>query len=219
MSRGRSLLRVAAAYVVAIGVGVLWLALGPRTDWRWLDALIADVLATLVVFAASRLHRNSSFYDAYWSVIPPLLVVYWWVERDVDAEPVRFWLLFAVLVAWAVRLTGNWVYSFPGLHHEDWRYPLLKERAGRAEPVVDLFAIHVIPTIQVFLGCLGAYAVTRIRRRAVVARRGGAAGRRRGGGAGDGGRRADAPVRAGEGAGAGDGPRRVVVVAAPQLRG
>ena len=161
MSRGQSLLRVTAAYVVAIGAGVLWLTVGPRTEWRWLDALVADVLATLVVFAASRIHRNSSFYDAYWSVIPPLLVVYWWVERDPAAEPVRFWLLFAVVLVWAVRLTGNWLYSFPGLHHEDWRYPLLKGRAGRAEPVVDLFAIHVIPTFQVFLGCLGAYAVTR----------------------------------------------------------
>ena len=161
MSRGRSLLRVGVAYVVAIGVAVLWLALGPHTEWRWLDALIADVLATLVVFAASRIHRNSSFYDAYWSVVPPLLAVYWWVERDASAEPGRFWLLFAVMLVWAVRLTANWVSTFPGLHHEDWRYPLLKQKAGRAEPVVDLFAIHVIPTCQVFLGCLGAYAVTR----------------------------------------------------------
>ena len=56
--------------------------LGPRHRSLWLDGLIADLLATLVIFAASRLHRNSSFYDAYWSVLPPLLVVYWWVERS-----------------------------------------------------------------------------------------------------------------------------------------
>ncbi len=219
MSRGQSLLRVAVAYVVAIGVGVLWLTVGPRTEWRWLDALVADVLATLVVFAASRMYRNSSFYDAYWSVIPPLLVVYWWAERDPAAEPVRFWLLFAVVLVWAVRLTGNWLSTFPGLHHEDWRYPLLKERAGRAEPVVDLVAIHVIPTFQVFLGCLGAYAVTRyggglwwLDVVAVLVGVGAVA-------AGDRRRRADAPVRPGQAAGAGDGPRRVVVVAASQLRG
>ena len=29
-----------------------------------------------------------------------------------------------VVLLWAVRLTANWVYAFPGLHHEDWRYPM-----------------------------------------------------------------------------------------------
>ena len=70
-----------------------------------------------------------------------------------------------MLVLWAVRLTGNWVYSFPGLHHEDWRYGPMKERARATapvlEPVVDLMGIHVIPTIQVFLGMVPVYVVTR----------------------------------------------------------
>ena len=35
-----------------------------------------------------------------------------------------------VMVIWAVRLTGNWIYAFPGLHHEDWRYGPMKEKAG-----------------------------------------------------------------------------------------
>ena len=62
---------------------------------------------------------------------------------------------------WAVRLTGNWVYAFPGLHHEDWRYPLLRDGAGRWEFLADLFGIHLVPTVQVFLGMLPVYvAVT-----------------------------------------------------------
>jgi steroid 5-alpha reductase family enzyme len=64
-----------------------------------------------------------------------------------------------VILVWAVRLTGNWIYAWPGLHHEDWRYPMLREQAGKAEAVVDLVAIHVIPTLQVFLGTLPAYVV------------------------------------------------------------
>ena len=34
---------------------------------------------------------------------------------------------------WAVRLTDNWALLFPGLHHEDWRYPMLRDKAGRLE--------------------------------------------------------------------------------------
>jgi len=157
LSKSASLSRVTVAYVVAVAVAGAWLAAGPGTDRLWLDALVADVLATVVIFAFSRAYGNSSFYDAYWSVIPPLLVLYWWVETGADG--VRPWLLMAVVLPWAVRLTGNWAYGFPGLHHEDWRYPMLREKAGPWELAVDFFGIHLIPTLQVFLGTVPAYVV------------------------------------------------------------
>lgn len=161
MSKSASLTRVALAYVVALAVAVAWLALGPSTGSLLWDGLVADLLATLVIFGASRLHHNSSFYDAYWSVVPPLLIGWWWSQSP-DADDTRAALVMLVVVVWAVRLTGNWIYAFPGLHHEDWRYPLLRDRAGKAEVLADLGGIHLVPTIQVFLGCLPAYvAVTR----------------------------------------------------------
>ncbi len=159
MSKSASLLRILLAYVVAVGVGAAWLYAGPDTDRLWLDALIADLLATLVIFGFSRVYKNSSFYDAYWTVIPPLLALWWWLEGDVPGDDPRAWLLTIVLWIWAVRLTGNWIYGWPGLHHEDWRYPMLKEVAGRWEFPVDLIGIHVIPTFQVFAGMLPAYVV------------------------------------------------------------
>lgn len=159
MGKARSLAVVTAAYVVAVAAAGAWLFLGPTTGRLWLDTLIADLVATVVVFTFSRVYRNSSFYDAYWSVIPPLLLFYWWYESGVTT--LSTWLLAILVVTWAVRLTGNWVYAFPGLHHEDWRYPMFRERAGRFEFVADLVAIHLIPTMQVFLGMLPVYvAVT-----------------------------------------------------------
>jgi steroid 5-alpha reductase family enzyme len=165
VGKTESIVRVGISYVVGLGLAAAWLFLGPDTGHLWLDGLIGDLIATLVVFAASRMHRNSSFYDAYWSVLPPFLALWWWVERSDQAVDTRFWLLFAVMLLWAVRLTGNWVYSFPGLHHEDWRYGPMKERArersAALEPAVDLMGIHVIPTFQVFLGMVPVYVVTR----------------------------------------------------------
>ena len=67
-------------------------------------------------------------------------------------------LIAAVVTLWAIRLTANWLYAFPGLHHEDWRYPMFRERAGRWEFVVDLVTIHLIPTLLVFAGMLPVYA-------------------------------------------------------------
>ncbi|KDE99728.1 membrane protein [Mycolicibacterium aromaticivorans JS19b1 = JCM 16368] len=162
-SKAKSLWLVTAAYVVAVAAGAGWLLYGPPATGRlWLDAFIADVIATLVVFVFSRAYRNSSFYDAFWSVIPPLLLIYWWAAGPLGLDSVRCWLVAIVVMYWAIRLTGNWVYSFPGLHHEDWRYPQLRAGAGRWEFVADLFGIHLIPTVQVFLGMLPVYvAVTR----------------------------------------------------------
>ena len=162
MSKTRSLVIVTAAYVIAVGVAAAWLWWAPSTGRLWLDALIADLLATVVIFVFSRVYRNSSFYDAYWSVIPPLLLFYWWSQAGPGVDRLRCWLVAIVVVLWAVRLTANWVYAFPGLHHEDWRYPMFKERAGRFEFGADLVAIHLIPTCQVFLGMVPVYvAVTR----------------------------------------------------------
>jgi len=149
--------RVAAAYLLAFGTATAWLVWGPSTDRLWLDALVADVIATVVVFAASRWHHNSSFYDPYWSVLPPYLAVYWVVASGGEGDDTRTILVLSVVFLWAVRLTANWVIGFPGLHHEDWRYPMLRERAGRFELPVDFFAIHLIPTFQTFLGVLPVY--------------------------------------------------------------
>jgi steroid 5-alpha reductase family enzyme len=155
-SKAQSLALVALAYVIAIAIGAAWLVWGAHTGRLLLDTLIADLLATLVIFVFSRTYGNSSFYDAYWSVIPPVLLFFWWSQSGV--QQLRCWLVAAVVTLWAIRLTANWLYSFPGLHHEDWRYPMFRERAGRWEFVVDLVTIHLIPTLLVFAGMLPVYA-------------------------------------------------------------
>ncbi|MBF6242477.1 DUF1295 domain-containing protein [Nocardia elegans] len=159
MSRVGALVRVALAYVVAVVVGLAWLLWGPDTGQLWLNGLIADLIATVVVFVFSRIYQNSSFYDPYWSVIPPLLAFYWWIRSDEPSNTARWWLMMAVMLVWAVRLTANWVTTFPGMHHEDWRYPMVRERAGRFAFVADLFGIHVFPTLQVFAGLIPVYVV------------------------------------------------------------
>ena len=37
----------------------------------------ADLVGTLVIFGFSLYYDNSSFYDAYWSLAPVLIAVYW----------------------------------------------------------------------------------------------------------------------------------------------
>ena len=150
--------RILIAYLLCIAVGAAVL-LGSDLPPPW-DSLVADLAATVVIFGFSLAYRNSSFYDAYWSVIPPLLAVYWYVDFDGAAvDPTRAVMVIALVWLWGIRLTANWATYWGGLTHEDWRYPLVRARAGRFGTLADFAGIHVFPTIQVFLGCLPIYAV------------------------------------------------------------
>ncbi|MEC9214758.1 MAG: hypothetical protein VYA58_05145, partial [Pseudomonadota bacterium] len=68
MTKTLGLLHITLAYLVALIVAWITLqALGESPIW---DMFWADIAATIAIFVFSRLYKNSSFYDAYWSVIP-----------------------------------------------------------------------------------------------------------------------------------------------------
>jgi steroid 5-alpha reductase family enzyme len=157
LSRRTSFALVITCYLVAAGsgLGVIALLAGQHPITI---ALAADLVATAVVFGLSMLLGNSSLYDPYWSVAPPLIVGAWWL---LTAEPVtlRRLLVFLLIVAWAVRLTGNWARGWRGLRHEDWRYVQIRARTRGRLPwwLVSLTGIQLMPTVVVFLGLLSVW--------------------------------------------------------------
>jgi steroid 5-alpha reductase family enzyme len=117
----------------------------------------ADIVATLVVFAFSTTVANASLYDPYWSVAPAVVVPAWMIH-DQDFS-VREGLVLALVLLWAVRLTGNWAVSWRGLGHEDWRYVQIRDETRGRVPwwLVNLTGIQLMPTLVVFLGLLAAW--------------------------------------------------------------
>lgn len=124
--------------------------------------LAADVVSTVVVFIASVLLDNSSIYDPYWSVFPPILYVAWAVAGA--SLSARGALIIILTIIWAFRLTRNWAVRWNGLDHEDWRYRDFRSKAGRAYWPISFLGIHLFPTLTVFAASLPVYfAVTRPR--------------------------------------------------------
>ncbi len=143
------------SYLLAIGGA--WLTLQFVSNFHILiQVLIADVVATTVIFAFSFAYSNSSFYDAYWSVIPMVIAGYL-MSLQGDAELIRQVLLALVIVLWGVRLTANWAYTWRGLDHVDWRYVNLQSKSGIFWWPLSFAGIHLFPTILVFLGCIPMY--------------------------------------------------------------
>lgn len=165
LSKTRSVLWIIIAYLACSAAGFAWLYFSAGN--MLLNSFIADVIATIVIFAFSRVFKNSSFYDAYWSVIPPLFLLFWWFTRSNETELLRYVLVSIVVWYWALRLTWNWGKHWQGMHHEDWRYGMLKEKSHRFEILTDFFAIHFFPTIQVFLGMLPMYAAVALSNRPI----------------------------------------------------
>lgn len=157
MSKADGLVRITVAYVVALFIAGATLYL---IDYSPLaNAFIADLVATLVIFLFSRAYGNSSFYDPYWSVLPPMFALYWLAVGSAEVPALRELLVLGLILYWATRLTLNWAYHWEGMHHEDWRYSDLKGDGVLRAIFTDLFAIHGFPTLQVFLGLLPVYAV------------------------------------------------------------
>ncbi|KAG8463310.1 hypothetical protein KFE25_004821 [Diacronema lutheri] len=163
----RSVRCVMRAYALT---AVLSAALGTLLHFRGghpvAVALAADGFATLVVFAFSLEHGNTSLYDPYWHLAPPVILAYWLYAR-VSVGPMRAsaWArcvaMSAVLGCWCLRLTYNWLRGWRGLEHEDWRYVKLR-RAVRARGWPDaaywfglsLVGYHLVPTAVVFFAML-----------------------------------------------------------------
>ena len=156
--RVRSFAIVGAAYAVALGAAIATSAL-LGSDSAVLTVFVADLVATFVVFGFSMAFANSSMYDAYWSVVPPVIGLYWASALPGSAAvPARQLLVLLLVFAWAIRLTLNWARGWPGLHHEDWRYVELRENTNAPYWLISLTGIHYFPTLQVFLACLPLYA-------------------------------------------------------------
>ena len=62
-----------------------------------------------------------------------------------------------MLGIWAVRLTGNWAYTFLDQNKQDWRYDMYKEKFPRLWHVVNFTGINQMPTIMVFLAMIPGF--------------------------------------------------------------
>jgi steroid 5-alpha reductase family enzyme len=143
---------------------VLALAAGTGTAMVGLEThvlprmLIADLVATAVVFMGSWIYGNTSCYDPYWSVAP-LPIAAWFFAEHAGGTSTELWVALLLLV-WGGRLTWNFLRGWPGMHHEDWRYVAYRRWGPWAYWPISLFALHGFPTLIVFAALLPVWALS-----------------------------------------------------------
>jgi steroid 5-alpha reductase family enzyme len=155
--RRGALLVVAFAYAVAAGAAAFVGSLAHGLDPLWVAAT-ADAAGTVAVFVFSLALDNTSVYDPYWSLAPLPLAGWWaWGGPGAAGDPVRRFVVVALLALWGLRLTWNWIRSWDGLADEDWRYADVRRQSGLLYWPASFLALHSMPTVMVFLGLLPVY--------------------------------------------------------------
>lgn len=121
--------------------------------WRF---FAADSVMTVVTFIFSLYKKNSSVYDAYWSVIPFYFIVLCWFNTH-QSWGIAQYTTALVISFWSWRLTHNWYRSWRGWDHEDWRYVNFRKQFGKYFQPINFLAIHLYPTCIVFLSMSGLF--------------------------------------------------------------
>ncbi len=142
------------AILTAVIAGKTFSGFGPL-------AMIAagDLAATVLVFIFSMILNNSSTYDPYWSVKPFVILAAYYFMLDTGTPDIRQWIVILGVTLYALRLTSNFYRDWPGFVHEDWRYANFRKQFGKHYWTISFLAIHLFPTIMVYLGCLALYPV------------------------------------------------------------
>ena len=124
-NKSKALTLVLISYILAIGAALVT-GYFLRGENIILQFLLADLVATVVIFLFSLSIDNSSFYDPYWSVAPFPIALYWTLGpgspgAGAEASGLRQVAVLAVVALWGLRLTLNWLRGWRGFDHEDWR--------------------------------------------------------------------------------------------------
>lgn len=149
------LLILLSIYAVTFLVGLI-IVNNLKNNMHILNAIfIANVIATILIWIVGMFFKTASIYDPYWSIqtiaiyIP--LMIY---TKQFNLGSI---LLLICLLFWAIRLTINFIITFNDISYIDWRYKMLNDKTKKFYPIVNLFGIHMVPTLIVYIASIPSF--------------------------------------------------------------
>lgn len=154
----KALIEITLIYII-VGAAGWFTFLVFNNESTILRFIYADLSMTVVTFFYSVLKRNSSVYDAFWSVIPFYFILQWFIYFGGSDWNTYQWVCALVISFWSWRLTLSWARGWPGWEHEDWRYVNFRNQFGKLFQPINFLAIHLYPSFIVFLSMWGLFWV------------------------------------------------------------
>ena len=115
-------------------------------------------IATLVIYVTTCFVPDTSLYDPYWSVAPPVMLLAAMIKHGLFSANAL--ILLCAVTVWSIRLTVNWAVTYKGLLNEDWRYRSYREKYGKLTfALINFIGLQYVPTIVVYAGLIGAFFI------------------------------------------------------------
>ena len=149
MIRNKSISQILCLLIYLISFYLSYILIPEFISDVWFRITIWHIYATMFIFIGSVILKNSSLYDPFWSVAPIPIVLY--LVLNYENSITLKLLVLAPIFFWALRLTRNWIISWQGFEHEDFRYKKLKNTNKLKAEINNFFGIHLFPTLIVNL--------------------------------------------------------------------
>ena len=150
MFKSKFISQMICLVIYAVSFYLSYILLPESISSIWSKFIVWHLYATVFIYFGSFVLNNSSLYDPFWSIAPIPIVIYLTFSFDNSIELII--LVFSPILIWATRLTRNWIISWQGFDHEDFRYIDLKNTSKIKSEINNFFGIHLIPTLLVNFG-------------------------------------------------------------------
>ena len=147
MIKDKIISQIICILIYAVSFYLSYLLLSESISHIWMKITLWHIYATLFIYIGSLILKNSSLYDPFWSVAPVPIVIYLAIISD-NSMLLKILVTFPIIF-WAARLTRNWLISWKGFEHEDFRYIDLKNTNIYKAEFNNFFGIHLFPTLIV----------------------------------------------------------------------
>lgn len=156
-SKAKTMIELTLFYLIGFAIGVVVFFVFP--DFHIvIRVLLGDIAMTLWIWMYGLIRKNSSVYDPYWSVVPPVILILVALYLDVEWTSSSILLICGVSI-WATRLTYNWALGWNDFSEQDWRYTMIMQNHPKLWILSNLFGIMMMPTFIVFIQLIGGIAV------------------------------------------------------------
>ena len=147
MIKDKIISQIICILIYAVSFYLSYLLLSESISHIWMKITLWHIYATLFIYVGSVILKNSSLYDPFWSVAPVPIAIYLAINSD-NSMLLKILVTFPIIF-WAARLTRNWLISWKGFEHEDFRYIDLKNTNIYKAEFNNFFGIHLFPTLIV----------------------------------------------------------------------
>ncbi|GIL44513.1 hypothetical protein Vafri_1965 [Volvox africanus] len=127
-----------------------WCALGYQEPLLAVNLVFLLNVGVLFWFI-SLLQGSTWLIDPFWTIIPPMIGMFYQYHPAATSHPLRSRLAMGLLWIWAVRLTHSYLRreEWQIGAREDWRYARMAQRMGRAWwAVISFFAVGIAQQVM-----------------------------------------------------------------------